>query len=193
MQFSSNCSCPLLHRSDYSCRPIFSVLSSLLIYLTFFHRVTIFSICLLDWLHSRRQIIRYYEWNNLRAWCYKMHHNTYLVVLHVAKYTENKSSIYQFAADDCPMMNRVTHIAKIYVAELLKRECVYFFPTNDYFLQRDDPRCAILMPEGKTRRQKLQEYRTIGNRKKRREREREWNRKSKRLVTTSSRAQSSCG
>lgn len=47
------------------------------------------------------------------------------VALHVIKCTKNKSSIYQFVADDYPMMNRVTHRENMRCRSF-KRERVYF-------------------------------------------------------------------
>lgn len=199
MQFSSNCSCPLLHRSDYSCRPIFSVLSSLLIYLSFFpYRVTIFSICLLDWLHSRRQIIRYYD----KTICER--DATKCITTRCTWQNVQRTRVRCISS--LQMIARwwiAWRIAKIRVAELSNEKLVYFFDRRLFFTTRWsslrdsharwDNEIREIYVGRKTRRQKLQEYRTIENRKKKIEKERERNRKSKRLVTTSSRAQSSRG
>lgn len=77
---------------------------------------------------------------------------------------ESNGSIYRFAADDCPMMNRVTHRENTRRKSLQREARIYFSSTVDYFSHHDDSRrvrrnlrsmCTL---EVKMRREELKEH-----------------------------------
>ena len=139
----------LLQRSGYSCcradqfspsSPPSPSSSSLCFFL---HHITILSICLPDWLHSRRQIIWYYD-KIIQAWCCEMH----VALAYGNVYKERRSDLWvhrrQLSDDESH-----SHIAK--VRRSLKWEHVYFSNRDHYFLRRHDPCRAFLVLDGITK------------------------------------------